>query len=507
MNALRIPKYSSLLRLFTFLAIATFLASSGRGGNALASPLGGDTNDDTPDSDSTPEASGYPSNRQMKDAFLGVLKDQTVIGAGAGVTPGALWIYASSTRRVSIYNAFRDSVNNFFGEGYGPEEGFSNFYERCSRFLIRRSSGKVWLLSNWPNGPDESGDCKIWRDLLFPLLTQNPKVTSIWLVNQKAFYKMKQIWPETEKPKSDEGSKPDPPNSNRKSGGRPSFILTPPLVGLGAAGLTLGGGIGGLGTLPLVAPYDKTNDPGSETSPAVKTDVLLDDIVGSLPSTSNEPAGGDGTGVALGTQGMTGTGGTDASGNIEGLDKDWSDYIMPTRRDRVLQARSDPACSTWFTDPSTIPYYPSTSAQGTGNTIEPPPSAYVAPGAFPSVAKVQVTQYEENNPTMDNTGHCHLQISIMSSADEVIGGLQPTDAPPGQDLKVTSNLPYALLVSVGSDQLFSLDGDGQQNLMFKYAWDTPYGKSWDMNDKSAEHDCQIGPWNDGIRGVYCSFSY
>lgn len=487
MTAPRILIYPSVLRLCTFLAIATFLAFSGRRGNALASPL------DSGSHSVSPGNNGYPSDDQIRAAFLGVSIHHTVLGA-IRATEGATWLFATSTGRVSLYNAFEDNVQPFLRDGRGPKDGFSDFMERSTKFFIEQSAGKVWVLSDWPNGPDERQDC-VWREIQFPNLKKNSKVTSIWLVDRFHFQRQKQIWPSETQTKPEEKPNPQQPSGGRRRGGRPQFGLVPLLGVGGSAGLTLGtgtGGLGGLDMFPLGIPTDNTNDPGSGDTPGVKTDVL-DNTVGNLPSVFNGPAGGDELKTTLGTEGMIGTSGTDTSGNgnlFGDLDKDWKDYEMPTRRHLGLQARFGPACD-WSIYPLTTPNDPS-SDQTTDNSIVPPPSKYVAPGAISSLATVQVTEYEENLPAMDQTGHPHLEISISNKAGEVIGGLQATDAPPDQDLTVWSNLPYALRVSLNEEVLY-----------FKYAWDTPYAISWDMNDPK----CQIGPWNTGIRGVYCDFTY
>lgn len=487
-------RHPSILHLLTFLAIATFLASPGRRGNALASPLGPDTNDDALGAD------GYPTAKQVRDAFVGVGIGQTVLGADVVVPPGAVWLFATSTARISLYNGFQPSIHSFLYEGYGPKQGYSAFFERCTRYLIQRSSGAVWVLSDWPNGPDTKGACNFWTQLQFPLLTQNNRVTSIWLVDRNAFKNRKQIWPNNDRKADEEPKSTDPstadPSTNRRRFGRPGFGLTP-LVGVGgSAGLSIGTGIGGLGSLPIVPPYGNGDDQSSGDS-GVKTDVL-DDVIGKLPSTFDQPDGGVETAMLLGADGTLGTSGTDESGNVDlfdDLDKDWTDFNMPARRHLGLQPR-DGACD-WFSGSSTNLIPPSPFDQTTDEPIVLPESDYVAPGALPSVATVQVTQYEENSPLMEVTGHCHLEISISNSGNEVIGGLQVTDAPPGQDLIVWSKLPYALRVSVDSDQ----------TLFFKYAWDTSYATSWDMNHQLDEHACQIGPWNAGVRGVYCLFSF
>lgn len=488
-------RYPSILHLLSFLAIATFLASSERRGNALASPLG---------SGDALGADGYPTNQQISDAFAGVGAGQTVLGAGAGVVPpGAIWLFATSTGRISLYNGFQPSIRSFLYEGYGPKQGYSSFMERCTRYLIRKSAGQVWILSDWPNGPDERGDCNFWTKLQFPLLTQNEQVTSIWLVDRNAFKNRKQFWPNKDRKADDEPKPQDPsigdPKSSRRRFGRPGFGLAP-LTGVGvggSAGLTLGTGVGGLGTLPIVPAYGDS-DAQSFGDGEVKTDVL-DDAIGKLPSTLNQPLGGDETAMLLGAGGILGSSGADESGNValfDDLDKDWSNFNMPTRRHLGLQPRQG-TCTDWFSGSSTNVFPPSPFDQPTDQPIVLPESNYVAPGALPSVATVQVTQYEENTPTIEVTGHCHLEISILNSGNEVIGGMQVTDAPPGQDLIVWSKLPYAVRVSV----------DGDQTLFFKYAWDTRYGTSWDMNDQDDEHACQIGPWNNGVRGVYCLFPF
>lgn len=500
MIAPRILRYPPILRLFAFLAIEVFLASSGRRGYALASPAGSDPRQ-------------YPNEDEIQAAFLGVHKDQTVLSAGQGVTPGTTWLYAASTGRISPYNAFEASVQPFVYEGYGPGQGFSRFFEACTRLLIQQSAGKVRVLSNWPDGPDTSGDCNFWTDIQFPGLTGNQRVTSIWLVDRRAWHREKQIWPEPKAEKNKGGEpNPQPQTGGRRRGGRPGLALAAPLVlgGVGSTGLSLGTGIGGIGSIPIVPPYDDTNDkkPGDQI-----TDVL-DGIVGELPPAIGHPAEGGEMSTAFGTQSLLDTIGTDGSGSsglLEDLDKDWSASGVPVRRHLGLQARFGPSCPDYFAKTSTPPFTPSLSDEDDDEADAQPASQFVAPGArIPALATVQVIQYEENFPMVEQTGHCHVEISITTPGPDPVpdqlGGLSVTDAPPGQDLIVWSSLPYALRVSVGGG-LFSSPFNDPQTLYFKYAWDTPYAKSWDMNDKSAEHGCQIGPWNTGMRGVYCEFAY
>ena len=509
----RILRYPPILRLFAFLAIVVFLASSGRRGYALASPARiGSTRFDSNSNDA--DARQYPNDDEIEAAFLGVHKDNTVLSAGQGVTPGTAWLYAASTGRISLYNAFQDNVQPFMDEGYGPTQGFSKFFEACTRLLIERSAGKVRVLSNWPDGPDTSGNCNFWTDIQFPGLTGNQRVTSIWLVDRKAWHREKQIWPEPKTEKKQGGEpNPQPPTSGRRRGGRPNLAVVAPLVlggGVGSAGLTLGTGIGGIGSIPIVPPYDDTDDkkPGGQI-----TDVL-DSTVGELPSTIGQPPEGGKMSTAFGTQSLIDTLGTDgggSSGLFGGLDKDWSAFGVPTRRHLGLQARFGPSCPDYFANPSTPPFTPSLVEEGDDETNAQPANQYAAPGALiPALATVQVMQYEENFPTLEQTGHCHVEISITvpgpDSVPDQLGSLSVTDAPPGQDLIVWSSLPYALHVSVGGGLFSSAFGDSQ-TVYFKYASDTPYAKSWDMKDKSAEHGCQIGPWNQGMRGVYCKFAY
>lgn len=505
MITLRILRYSSTLGLFTFLALTTFLVSSGRKGNALASPLGRDTGRGPNDKD--PKPTEYPSSKQINDAFLGVAKHQTVLSAGFRVTGGTTWLYASSTSRISLYNAFAGNVQPFVYEGYGPSQGFSLFFERCTRLMIERSSGQVRVLSDWPNGPDTSGDCNFWRDVQFPSLQANQKVTSVWLVDRKAWQNEKQIWPE---PKSETkpNDKPKPPNqgSGRRRGGRPVYGLTPLVLGgAGASGLTLGTGVGGLGTFPIVPPFDNTNDQNTENEPVTQITDVLPDIVGEAPSTFNDPAGESGIKLALGTEGMTGTSETAAGGNnnlFDYLDQGLSNPETLARRYFGLQARSGASCTDWFPSTSNTPFSPSLSDQSLDGNIGSPPSNFVAPGALSDFATVQVVQYDESYQDLEQTGHCHLEISIMNAALEVLGGLPVVDAPPGQDFTVQSQLPYAVHVSVGGG-MFALATGEELTLNFGYALDTPYAKSWDMYDKS----CNVGEWNNGFRGVYCRFAY
>ncbi|MCJ1463580.1 hypothetical protein MMC07_002188 [Pseudocyphellaria aurata] len=485
----RILRCSSFLRLLTFLAIATFLESSGRKGYALALPQADFSQND-------PEARVYPTGKEVAAAFMGVRIDALVLGAGVTwlgsgprTSPGGVWLFATSTGRTSLYNAFQERVQPFLSEGYGPREGFPKFFELCTKFIIKRSSGKVYVLGDWPNGPDTKGDCNFWRDLQFPNLKGNINVKSIWLVDRNRFQNMKQIWPvdskDTEEPQPDTPNRP----SNRHSGGRPGFLMTP-LTGLAIpSSLGLGAGLGGLGDLPLVAPVKNDPDPGFQYTPGVWGDAL-NDLSQKLPSSFDDAITGDKTSTGLGTGG---TGGVDGNGN----GNLYEDFFTPTRRHLGLEARFGPACDwsadlppDWSPDPSSL----------AGSSPEVGQSRFAAPGAISDSARVQVYQYDPSFPTVDDSGHFHLAIQISNKAGETIGDQPITDAPPGEDVKVLSQLPYALRVSVGS-------GLDSKALFFKYAWDTPYRKSWDMYDTSYEHSCQIGSWDRGLRGVYCDFIY
>lgn len=480
----RILRCSSLLRLLTFLAIATFLESSGRKGDALAVPRTDPNQDD-------PEARGYPTVEEILAGFKGVHKDHTVLGAGIPwlgtglrTTPGAVWLFATSTGRISLYNGFEESVQPFLSDGYGPKAGFPSFFEDCTKLIIKRSSGRVYVLGDWPKGPVTTGDCNFWRDFQLPNLKANLDVQSIWLVDRNHFQNTKQIWPSDSKNPTEE-PQPDTPTggTNRKSGGRPGFMLTP----LAVPALGLGTGIGGLGTLPLVSPIEGNQDPGFQYTPGVLGDPL-DDLSQKPPSTFDDLPGGDKVTMGLGTGGTSGVDGS-GIGNL------YESFFTPTRGDLGLETRSGPACD-WFANPPPG-WFPDTTID------QDDKSRFAAPGAISNLARVQVYQYDPSFPTddnSDNSGHYRLKIQISNEAGEQIGYLPITDAPQGQDLKVLSQLPYAVLVSVGSEM-------NTQALFFKYAWDTPYRESWDMNDVSDEHQCHIGPWDSGLRGVYCDFIY
>lgn len=86
----------------------------------------------------------------------------------------------------------------------------------------------------------------------------------------------------------------------------------------------------------------------------------------------------------------------------------------------------------------------------------------------------------------------HLDIKIFDDNKAQIGGADGLDAPTGQGVGVTSQLPYVLIATTGPE-----DGDA---ISFTYA-----AQNWDSNDQS---HCQFGGWDGwaNTRDGDCGFS-
>lgn len=103
---------------------------------------------------------------------------------------------------------------------------------------------------------------------------------------------------------------------------------------------------------------------------------------------------------------------------------------------------------------------------------------------------VHVTQHQKNEP--DNpSGNYKLDISIKDASGAGIGGVGGADAPAGQGVGVTSQLPAVLIVTTGN-----VDDDA---VLFDYN-----GAHWGSNDQ--QHSCNFGAYDTGKREGDCGFT-
>lgn len=104
---------------------------------------------------------------------------------------------------------------------------------------------------------------------------------------------------------------------------------------------------------------------------------------------------------------------------------------------------------------------------------------------------VHVVQYQKNEPPDVNPSPNYaLDVIIYDAAQAEIGRVSKVDAPGGQGVDVTSQLPYVLILTTGN-----VDSDP---VAFAYA-----GQSWTSDDGS---HCKFGGYDSGKRQGDCGFT-
>lgn len=476
----------SNLRFLTTLAfVLKAFILTGHNVAASAPPSGSDS------SSTGQPIKGYPSDGEIQEAFKGVNRDDTVVFADLEGRIQGPYKFATNLKKQWILDAFRDNPDGtvFIHRNGRPKERYQDFAERYSRVFLQASSGVVWLISRFPEGPRMMWDCSFWWAFEFVLLRDNPKVEAIVLVDEHDFTSHRILWPkEDDKPnESKKPNDPEPPNQNGKwplNGGSLERFGAGATTGVSVLGV--GAGIPVVGGSPLlpglgifVPEENQLQDTNTEQNPGDEMDVL-GHIIGDLPPTE-VPAAEDQQ------QAMTESDGASDPWSLSLQSRDW---------------RPAKVCFDWNSDPSNpdFPSFPIDAQIEISNVVSasspPEPDPASPPELDSGIGTIKVAQYQENVPQLSVPDRSKLDVSISDSRNQLIG-IALGNPPDGQAMTVWCPVPlFAIYVWAGS-----LDTDP---LQFKLG---ESGTPWDSNDRSDEHQCTMSQWTDGNRQVTCNFNY
>jgi hypothetical protein len=467
----------------------------------------------------SPLPDSFPTDNEIRRAFLGVGRDETFVTSEILVTRD---LYQRFATRYAPKKSLEDVFSSYFLIYQPGQSGlcYNDFVDRCCKIFAEKSSGDVFLLSKWPHGPSEPDS--LFNSIEFPAFKDNPYVTRIYLVNPNDISQRILFWPK------DPDSSDDDKVETVLEGSSLEHTLDTLTFTAGAAagGLTILQG--GLGTTlaPFLLPGNERLTPqdNEEQAPG---ETRLDSFFGdtaSLPGSSDSvdatqffsteaplPIGDDKslftTVPDFGAEAFSvamGDGEVDEAitfGSLNGIEPDTlvsvSDESMDlfgssTKRHLALQPR---ACAPRPGIEQDLPFlFEGITPLGGTNTADNADVQTLIPfpGALPAYAAVHVVQRR----LPDSPGVYKLDVEIRNSGGEVIGSAADADAFGKQRIEVQSPLPYRL-------QVWTPEGNDDQPLKFQYG---PMGPEWDSNDSSPEtHDCKTDEWKGDHREVDCKF--
>ena len=454
----------------------------------------------------------YPSDDEIRQAFLGVGPDETVLIVEVAFTRDSRDRFKSRyAPKKTFEDVFPGSLFKY--HGFRTADCYSDFIDRCCRVFAEKSSGDVFLISTWPEGPSDPDS--IFMAVEFPALRDNPNVRRIYLVDPYDWSQRIQYWP------------PDPDNPDRvetapedEAFERTLDTLTT-TVGVAAGGLQLLQPVlGSLGPFlfqegPAQSPPQKENLAPGE----IRQDSFFVDTA-SLPGQSEDPhsidflsadalpVAGDATPLFTtipdyGTDVFYAGAGDDEAGErnvISSTDvMNEPDSLFPTTLDDSADLFASSA-------KRQLMLYPRGCALRPGLERDLPflfediniaageaelENSIPFPGALPAYATVHVLQRRY-------PGLYKLDIEIRNSAGEVIGSIADANAFANQRIEVQSDLPYRV-------QVWTQGDDDQQPLKFQYG---PTGVEWDSNDSNPDtHDCHTDAWREDHREIDCKFNF
>lgn len=429
--------------------------------------------------DDGPDDSDYPDDKAIRQAFLGVARDKGVVFADLGKHDATeAKVFAQSRGLTWIYDAFRsdDGTPFLFANGRSSR-WYGDFILRLTRFWIDQLSGIVWLVTTFPDGPRVLNiyTCTIWWYIELPLLQANEKVRIIKRVDRQDFSRTN-IY--LDKDDNDPfGSKKrvggDPPRLSGGNGGSIFGVGVGAGAGLmeGVAGTGVGAGVGAARNLvPGLYLPSSGGDGSKDSGNGVTTDVV-GNIIGYLPPV-DLPAGTDEQQAMAEKDGAV-----DAVG--------------------IYKRGRNPSCYDWSDEPKpdfpTFPGDPRLTTYTVG--ISDPRYYDMARGGW---AVIQVTQYAKTFPLLHLSDDYKLDVEILNPANhnQLLGSVMGANAPQDQRIKIVSLLPFALFVWT--------DDKPDDPLHFQYG---EFGKEWEGDDDSPEHQCKFDGWTAEKRTGSCKFQY
>lgn len=365
---------------------------------------------------------------------------------------------------------------------------------RLYRAFILRSSGIIWLIDQWPEGPPVD-DCDIWHAYLFFAAMSNPAVTTIILVDKNDPYRNQRIYWDRGDPE-DGSHRPFEPENNPQSIGQrigPSLARWAPLIP-GAAGATVIGGsilvpkiIDGLHQLGQ--PKDKEDfgnkknwqDVLPSTHAQAPTDMLpaaqsAEDIQANAPATEVNP--GDAPPDLHASAQTTASFLSDPDGAVQ-----------PGKRS-LRSAIRKRSCQNPHYDLFPEPVVDSAPTYKLGVSSSSPgrPDPGVAKEESINVynSQISITLHKDGKMTLPFKAEVKVQLgdSIQPFFDRLLDFLMPN-----QEIPVVNDVSFTFKPT-GNDILFYFRSGNE-------AWD----------GKSQEHGCESGDWKNGVKTVHCQFHF
>ncbi|MCJ1470411.1 hedgehog receptor activity [Pseudocyphellaria aurata] len=126
-----------------------------------------------------PDTSDYPDDDQIRQDIILAPEDGTVMYTEIGSLYPVRYFAENSRPQKYIYS-------DCFPYGYTWSNGrsgkwYQDFLDRLCRIVCEFASGKVYLVSKYPYGPESK--CSVWSRIEFPALTANVLVDEIILVD------------------------------------------------------------------------------------------------------------------------------------------------------------------------------------------------------------------------------------------------------------------------------------------------------------------------------------
>lgn len=465
-----------------------------------------------------PDVSDYPSDAVIYAICGEIPRDCSVMFTEIGDSFPAKYFAVLNGKKIytDLFPEDPEPFTKMLGRSL---KWYQDFADRYSRIFAERSSGDVFLVSNWPRGPQSR--CSVWYRIEYPVLKMNPAVERVILVNKLNYYDQVEIWPvDRRSPEDQGGGDDDDPGGNPDPGNlepgpdRPRLPGVSP-VGLGIGlGLLLGGGAPALGSLvlPAINPGQLPALPVASDTPKYNPngenlqDVVFGDSA-SLPGQDWNAFTGDGgpDGVNLAILPKE-----DGGSALHIAQADSSDDIFGDAPESSLFSANDNAGSTTYSLASTTDeLFPTTDDQffrrqstttltardasdGTcfdwsGSGDDPAQT----PSNDPGWATIHVVQYQKS----DQSPTYKLDLTLSKAATIKLVELLDVVAPDGEWINIQSPLPYRLFVMPGAT-----DADP---IRFRYG---TYGVEWDSNDVGL-HDCHLDEWRAGQRTGDCRFTY
>jgi hypothetical protein len=458
-----------------------------------------------------PDVSDYPPDEVIYAVCGELERDQSVMFTEIGDSFPAKWFAKLNGKKIYT-DLFPDDPEPFTLMNGRSLKWYQDFADRYSRIFAERSSGDVFLVSNWPKGPQSR--CSVWYRIEFPVLKMNPAVDRVILVNKLNYYQQVEIWPEDRRSPEDRGGD-DPGGGGSTPNPRPN---RPSPVGIVTGlGLLLGGGFPALGTLivPPLDPDEETPVPLPPDTPPYDPDGenLQDVIFGntaSLPDhdwsafTMDESLDGaefsmlaqhgDGTDPLFALDDLDFSIWPEADDSVLPADIFASEstdifaaneYQLQRRHFAVLDRRDGgTTCFNWAgngDDPAVI--------SSSREFIFEEPTSVPREGGKTIWATVRVVQHEKD----ESTSNYGFDLTIFEGDHTELAHESGLQAPPGEWVGILSPLPYRVHVMPGYH-----DWDP---LRFRYGQ-----TEWDSNDVEG-HGCQLDEWRAGSREGECRFVY